>query len=183
MGCRDRVTGRQLPSNLFTAHVRGGSFATGPNKQQVRPCPRCRRERKEIQSISGTATGHCGLMEPPWSRLKLRKPSHESCATYSAILNGPPIERFFDKINNVGMSRPNTTNSRPTTWYSSNSHQSEFGCLPMRRRPRSAVLRSLLRPRRALHRRQRFEIFRHRRAILRRQLRGVLDHARHRAAR
>src|SRR6266705_966527 len=91
MGCRDRVTGRQLPSNLFTAHVRGGSFATGPNRQQVRPCPRCRREQKENQSISGTATGHCGLMEPPWSRLKLRNPSHESCATYSAILNGPPI--------------------------------------------------------------------------------------------
>src|SRR6266705_26147 len=102
MGCRDRVTGRQLPSNLFTAHVRGGSFATGPNRQQVRPCPRCRREQKENQSISGTATGHCGLMEPPWSRLKLRNPSHESCATYSAILNGPPIERFFRQDQQCG---------------------------------------------------------------------------------
>src|SRR5437868_13209336 len=49
--------------------------------------------------------------------------------------------------------------------------------------PRSAALRRLLRPWRALHRRQRFQIFRDRRAVLGRELRGVLDHAPHRAAR
>src|SRR3954463_16404561 len=40
----------------------------------------------------------------------------------------------------------------------------------------------LLRPRRSLHRGQRFDVVRDRGAILRRQLRSVADHARHRAA-
>jgi transposase len=33
--------------------------------------------------------------------------------------------------NNVGVSRPDMTNSQPTIWRSSNSHQSEFGYAPM----------------------------------------------------
>jgi transposase len=31
------------------------------------------------------------------------------------------------KLSNVGVSRPDTPNSRPTIWRSSNSHESEFG--------------------------------------------------------
>src|SRR3979490_203714 len=31
------------------------------------------------------------------------------------------------RSSNVGVSRPDTTNSQPTIWRSSNSHQSEFG--------------------------------------------------------
>jgi hypothetical protein len=37
--------------------------------------------------------------------------------------------RFFNKINNVGVSQPDTTNSQPTIWPSSSSHQSELGCV------------------------------------------------------
>ena len=42
----------------------------------------------------------------------------------------------------VGVSRPDTTNSRPTTWRSSNSHQSEFGYALMSPRPRPSCFRS-----------------------------------------
>jgi hypothetical protein len=35
------------------------------------------------------------------------------------------------RSSNVGASRPDTTNSRPTIWRSSNSHQSGFGCALM----------------------------------------------------
>jgi transposase len=45
------------------------------------------------------------------------------------------IERFFNKIKHVGVSRPDTTNSLPTILRSSNSHQSEFGCVLMSPRP------------------------------------------------
>src|SRR5260370_9559586 len=46
----------------------------------------------------------------------------------------------------------------------------------------AAALGRLLRSRRSVHRRQRLEILRDACAILGTQLRGVLDHARHRAA-
>jgi transposase len=36
----------------------------------------------------------------------------------------------------LALSRPDTTNSRPTTWHSSNSHQSAFGCALMSLAPR-----------------------------------------------
>jgi transposase len=39
------------------------------------------------------------------------------------------------RASNVGVSRPDTTNSRPTIWPSSNSHQSAFGCALMSPRP------------------------------------------------
>ncbi len=39
-----------------------GSFATRSSQRQVWPCPLRRRKRKYIQSISGSATDHCGLM-------------------------------------------------------------------------------------------------------------------------
>jgi transposase len=41
------------------------------------------------------------------------------------------IERFFNKIKQYRVSRPDMTNSQPTIWRSSNSHQSGFGCVLM----------------------------------------------------
>src|SRR5258707_1766587 len=39
------------------------------------------------------------------------------------------------RSSNVGVSRPDTTNSRQTIWRSSSLHQSEFGCVLMSPRP------------------------------------------------
>jgi len=39
------------------------------------------------------------------------------------------------RSSNVGVSRPDTTNSRPTIWRSSSSHQSAFGYALMSPRP------------------------------------------------
>src|SRR6478735_6408319 len=39
------------------------------------------------------------------------------------------------RSSSVGVSRPDTTNSQLTIWRSSNSHQSEFGCVLMSPRP------------------------------------------------
>ncbi len=50
-----RSPARAVP--IEAAKVRNEVFATGPGQQQVRQCPLCRRKRKEVQSISGTATG------------------------------------------------------------------------------------------------------------------------------
>jgi transposase len=44
------------------------------------------------------------------------------------------------RSSNVGVSRPDTTNSLPTIWRSSNSHQSVFGCALMSPRPRCLYL-------------------------------------------
>jgi hypothetical protein len=41
--------------------------------------------------------------------------------------------------NNVGVSRHDTTNSQPTIWCSSNSHQSEFGYAQMSPRPNTTL--------------------------------------------
>jgi hypothetical protein len=49
--------GSLAPSDL--ANDRSGSFATGSSQQQVRPCPLCRRKRKQIQIISGPAKAPC----------------------------------------------------------------------------------------------------------------------------
>lgn len=48
------------------------------------------------------------------------------------------IERFFNKISNVAVSRPDTTNLQPIIWRSLNSHQSGFGYALMRPRPKLA---------------------------------------------
>jgi transposase len=45
---------------------------------------------------------------------------------------------------NVGVSRPDMTNSRPTIWRSSNSHQSEFGCALMSPRPKTPAFLRIL---------------------------------------
>jgi hypothetical protein len=39
------------------------------------------------------------------------------------------------KSSNVGVSQPDMTNSQPTIWRSSSSHQSEFGCVLTSPRP------------------------------------------------
>jgi transposase len=49
------------------------------------------------------------------------------------------IERFFNKIKQCRRSRPDTTNSQPTIWRSSNSHQSAFGYALMSPRPSSTA--------------------------------------------
>ena len=41
----------------------------------------------------------------------------------------------------IGVSRPDTTNSHPTIWRSSNSHQSEFGYALMSPRPNYVTTR------------------------------------------
>lgn len=46
------------------------------------------------------------------------------------------IERFSNKIKQCWRLQVDMTNSRLTTWRSSNSHQSEFGCALMSPRPR-----------------------------------------------
>jgi hypothetical protein len=50
------------------------------------------------------------------------------------------VERFFNSSSNVGVSRPDTTNSQPIIWHSPSSHQSVFGCALMSPRPNSAIL-------------------------------------------
>ena len=45
------------------------------------------------------------------------------------------------RSSNVGVSRPDTTNSRQTIWRSSSLHQSEFGCVLISPRPNSAASR------------------------------------------
>ena len=45
------------------------------------------------------------------------------------------IEPFFNKISNVGVLRLDMTSSQPTIWRSSDSRQSEFGCVLMSPRP------------------------------------------------
>lgn len=52
------------------------------------------------------------------------------------------IERFFNKIKHIGVSRPDTTNSRPTIWHSSGSHQSALGYVLMSRHPSTIGLDS-----------------------------------------
>jgi hypothetical protein len=44
------------------------------------------------------------------------------------------------RSSSVGVSRPDTTNSQLTIWRSSNSHQSEFGCVLMSPRPSLPVV-------------------------------------------
>src|SRR3979490_3168393 len=43
------------------------------------------------------------------------------------------------RSSNVGVSRPDTTNSQPTIWRSLNSHQSEFGDALMSPRPSTTL--------------------------------------------
>ena len=45
------------------------------------------------------------------------------------------VERFFNRIKQCQRIATRYTNSRPTIWPSSNSYQSEFGCVLMRPRP------------------------------------------------
>ena len=54
------LAGTTAIANRFLA------FLAGSSRRQVRPCPLCRK-RKYIQSISGSAMDHCGLMVLPWT--------------------------------------------------------------------------------------------------------------------
>ena len=49
------------------------------------------------------------------------------------------VERFLTRSNSVDGSQHGTTNSRPTTWPSSSSHQYGFGCAVMSSRPSSTA--------------------------------------------
>jgi hypothetical protein len=46
----------------------------------------------------------------------------------------------LQQLSNIGVSRPDTTNSRKTIWRSSSLHQSELGCVLMSPRPRSHTI-------------------------------------------
>ena len=48
--------------------------------------------------------------------------------------------QWSTRSSNVGVLRPDTTNSRPTTWPSSSSHRSASGCVLMSPRPSFAQL-------------------------------------------
>jgi len=45
------------------------------------------------------------------------------------------LSALLPQTSSVGVSRPDTTNSRPTIWHSSSSHQSAFGCALISPRP------------------------------------------------
>jgi len=67
------------------------------------------------------------LSDYEWTAIKpmLDKPRGVRRVNDRRVLNGI----FWDA------SRPDRTNSQPTIWRSSNSHQSEFGCALMSPRP------------------------------------------------
>jgi transposase len=51
------------------------------------------------------------------------------------------VERFFNKIKQCRRVQPDTTNSQPTIWRSSNTHRSEFGYTLMSPRPSGGLRR------------------------------------------
>ena len=63
---------------------------------------------------------------------KTRSASARICNVRAISSNGSST-----RSNNVDVSRPDMTSSQPTIWHSSNSHQSEFGCVLMGPRPSS----------------------------------------------
>jgi transposase len=70
--------------------------------------------------------------------VKIRSASARICIARAIWSNGSST-----RSSNVGVSRPDTTNSRQTIWRSSSLHQSEFGCVLMSPRPsRSLISRS-----------------------------------------
>jgi hypothetical protein len=98
--------------------VRFGSFATGPSKQQDRPCPLCRRKRKSIQPLaappfvggrdSGSETGastHAPLAEiSASSSLRIRtgtKPQRAAMLVYRLREYCPPISIQHGSLNAI----------------------------------------------------------------------------------
>ena len=72
--------------------------------------------------------------DPRASRLTSGKTSKGHIGTQSFGCAGQtvrPSRGSSTRSSNVGVSRRDTTNSRPTIWRSSNSHQSAFGCVLM----------------------------------------------------
>jgi transposase len=67
--------------------------------------------------------------------VKIRSASARICIARVIWSNGSST-----RSSNVGVSRPDTTNSRQTIWRSSSLHQSEFGCVPMSPRPKSDLV-------------------------------------------
>ena len=65
---------------------------------------------------------------------KTRSASARICIVHATWSNGSST-----RSSNVGVLRPDTTNSQPTIWRSSNSHQSEFGYALMSPRPSSST--------------------------------------------
>jgi hypothetical protein len=63
-----------------------------------------------------------------------RSASARICIVRAICSNGSST-----RSSNVGVSRPDTTNSRQTIWRSSSLHQSEFGCVLMSPRPRRSI--------------------------------------------
>jgi hypothetical protein len=61
---------------------------------------------------------------------KTQSASARICIVRAISLNGSST-----RSSNVAVSRPDMTSSQPTIWHSSNSHQSEFGCVLMSPRP------------------------------------------------
>ncbi len=63
---------------------------------------------------------------------KTRSALARICIAHAIWSNGSST-----RSSNVGVSRPDTTNSRQTIWRSSSWHRSEFGCVLMSPRPRA----------------------------------------------
>ena len=62
---------------------------------------------------------------------KTRSASARICIVHAISPNGSST-----RSSSAGGLRPDMTSSQPTIWRSSNSHQFEFGCVPMSPRPR-----------------------------------------------
>jgi hypothetical protein len=73
----------------------------------------------------------------PNETVKTRSASARVCIARAIWSNGSST-----RSSNVGVWRPDTTNSRQTIWRSSSLHQSEFGCVPMSPRASSRTVSS-----------------------------------------
>ena len=98
----------------------------------------CFQKRCYSQIVDTTPTGSGSLLDSKEHGRTFRR--NEIARTRSASARICIVREIWSngsstRSSNVGVSRPDTTSSLPTTWPSSSSHQSEFGYALMSPRP------------------------------------------------